>query len=176
MALPEQIIHAYKTILQEELLVAMGCTEPISIAYAAAIVRRSLGAYPERMMAELSGNIIKNVKSVIVPATGGLHGIEAAIAAGIIAGAPEKKLEVLSVLNEQDQNSISKFMENCAFAVTEMNSIHPFDMRLTGYAGKDFASVRIQKNHTNVIRVELNGKDITAQYLMEQEKEEDDSK
>ena len=173
MALPEQIIHAYKTILQEELLVAMGCTEPISIAYAAAIVRRSLGAYPERMMAELSGNIIKNVKSVIVPATGGLHGIEAAIAAGIIAGAPEKKLEVLSVLNDQDQNSISKFMENCAFAVTEMNSIHPFDMRLTGYAGKDFASVRIQKNHTNVIRVELNGKDITAQYLMEQEKEED---
>ena len=173
MALPEQITNAYKTILREELLVAMGCTEPISIAYAAAIVRRALGKIPERMMVELSGNIIKNVKSVIVPATGGLHGIEAAVAAGVVAGAPEKKLEVLSVLQEHDRNSIVKFMDQCAYAVTEMNSIHPFDMRLTGYAGTDFVSVRIQKNHTNVTRVEHNGKDITTQYLMEQEKEED---
>ena len=173
MALPEQITNAYKTILREELLVAMGCTEPISIAYAAAIVRRALGKIPERMMVELSGNIIKNVKSVIVPATGGLHGIEAAVAAGVVAGAPEKKLEVLSVLQERDRHSIVKFMDQCAYAVTEMNSIHPFDMRLTGYAGTDFVSVRIQKNHTNVIRVEHNGKDITTQYLMEQEKEED---
>ena len=173
MALPEQIVSAYKTILREELLVAMGCTEPISIAYAAAIVRRALGKIPERMLAELSGNIIKNVKSVIVPATGGLHGIEAAIAAGVVAGAPEKKLEVLSVLAENDRNHILKFMDDCAFAVTEMNTIHPFDMRISGYAGTDYVSVRIQKNHTNVIRVECNGKDITAQYLMEQEKEED---
>ena len=173
MALPEQIINAYKTILREELLVAMGCTEPISIAYAAAIVRRALGKIPERMMVELSGNIIKNVKSVIVPATGGLHGIEAAVAAGVVAGAPEKKLEVLSVLREHDRNSIVKFMDQCAFGLTEMNTIHPFDLRLTGYAGTDYVSVRIQKNHTNVIRVEHNGKDITTQYLMEQEKEED---
>ena len=173
MALPEQITTAYKTILREELLVAMGCTEPISIAYAAAIVRRALAKIPERMMVELSGNIIKNVKSVIVPATGGLHGIEAAVAAGVVAGAPEKKLEVLSVLHENDRNSIVKFMDQCAFAVTEMNTIHPFDLRLTGYAGTDYVSVRIQKNHTNVIRVEHNGKDITTQYLMEQEKEED---
>ena len=173
MALPEHIISAYKTILQEELLVAMGCTEPISIAYAAAIVRKALGKVPERMMVELSGNIIKNVKSVIVPATGGLHGIEAAVSAGIIAGAPEKKLEVLSVLQEYDRQLISGFMNDCAFAVTEMNTIHPFDLRLTGYAGTDYVSVRIQKNHTNVIRVEHNGKDITVQYLMEQEKEED---
>ena len=173
MAIPEQITTAYKTILREELLVAMGCTEPISIAYAAAIVRRAMGKLPERMMVELSGNIIKNVKSVIVPATGGLHGIEAAVSAGIVAGAPEKKLEVLSVLREKDRNSIVAFMDQCAFAVTEMNTIHPFDLRLTGYAGTDFVSVRIQKNHTNVIRVEHNGKDITVQYLMEQEKEED---
>ena len=173
MALPEQIITAYKTILREELLVAMGCTEPISIAYAAAIVRRALGKIPERMMVELSGNIIKNVKSVIVPATGGLHGIEAAVAAGVVAGAPEKKLEVLSILGENDRLSIEKFMDECAYAVTEMNSIHPFDMRLTGYAGTDYVSVRIQKNHTNVVRVEQNGRDITTQYLMEQEKEED---
>ena len=163
MALPEHITNANNTILPEELLVAMGCTEPRSIPYAAAIVRRALGKIPERMMVELSGNIIKNVKSVIVPATGGLHGIEAAVAAGVVAGAPEKKLEVLSVLQERDRHSIVKFMDQCAYAVTEMNSIHPFDMRLTGYAGTDFVSVRIQKNHTNVIRVEHNGKDITTQ-------------
>ncbi|MBR2888992.1 MAG: serine dehydratase subunit alpha family protein [Oscillospiraceae bacterium] len=173
MALPEQIINAYKAILREELLVAMGCTEPISIAYAAAIVRKAMGAKPERMMVELSGNIIKNVKSVIVPATGGLHGIEAAVSAGIIAAAPERKLEVLSALDAGDQNRILSFMEDCAFSVTEMHTIHPFDLRITGYAGTDFVSVRIQKNHTNVVRVEHNGIDITQQYLLAQEKAEE---
>ncbi len=173
MALPVQIVEAYHTILKEELLVAMGCTEPISIAYAAAIVRKSLAKIPERMMVELSGNIIKNVKSVIVPASGGLHGIEAAVAAGVVAAVPEKKLEVLSVLTPADQKKILSFLDNCAFAVTEMNSIHAFDMRITGYAGTDYVSVRIQKNHTNVIRVEHNGEDITTEYLLEQQKEED---
>ena len=173
MALSEKIIQDYKTILREELLVAMGCTEPISIAYAAAILRRAMGVRPERIMAELSGNIIKNVKSVIVPATGGLHGIEAAIAAGVIAGAPEKKLEVLSVLGTDAKAEISAYMDTCAFAVMELSSIHTFDMRLTGYAGTDYVTVRIQKNHTNVIRVEHNGVDITLQYLAQQEKEED---
>lgn len=173
MSLPEYIIRDYKAILREELLVAMGCTEPISIAYAAAIMRKALGNRPERIMVELSGNIIKNVKSVIVPATGGQHGIEAAVAAGVIAAAPEKKLEVLAVLTEADQAQITAFLDRCAFAVTEMDTIHPFDMRLTGYAGVDFVTVRIQKNHTNVVRVEHNGVDITQQYLTAQEKEED---
>ena len=173
MALPEQITSAYKTILREELLVAMGCTEPISIAYAAAILRKALGGIPERIMAELSGNIIKNVKSVIVPATGGLHGIEAAIAAGIVAAVPEKKLEVLSVLTPADRKRIADYCGKCVFAVTEMDTIHPFDLRLTGYCGVEFASVRIQKNHTNVIQVLRNGKDITVDYLTAQEKEED---
>ena len=173
MALPEQIVNSYKAILREELLVAMGCTEPISIAYASAIVRKAMGIQPERITVELSGNIIKNVKSVIVPATGGLRGIEAAVSAGIIAGAPERKLEVLSVLQTKDQNCILSFMEDCAFCVTEMNTIHPFDLRITGYAGTDYVSVRIQKNHTNVVRVEHNTVDITLQYLQAQEKEEE---
>ena len=173
MSLPEHIVNSYKAILREELLVAMGCTEPISIAYAAAILRKSLGLVPERIMVELSGNIIKNVKSVIVPATGGLHGIEAAVAAGVVAAVPEKKLEVLSVLTPADQARITAYMERCVFAVSEMNTIHPFDLRLTGYTGTEYATVRIQKNHTNVIRVEHNGVDITTQYLIAQEKEED---
>ena len=174
MALSNQIIRDYKTILKEELLVAMGCTEPISIAYAASILRKALGALPERIHAELSGNIIKNVKSVIVPATGGLHGIKAAISAGIIAAAPEKKLEVLSALTEQKQKAVAAYLEQSRISVTEMvDTIHPFDLRLTGFSGDDEAVVRIQKNHTNVILVSRNGEDITVDFLTSQEKEED---
>ena len=78
-----EIRTAYTAILINELRPAMGCTEPIAIAYAAAILRDVLGHHPERLDVQLSGNIIKNVKSVIVPATGGMHGISAAVAAGI---------------------------------------------------------------------------------------------
>ena len=173
MPLSEQMIRDYQTILTEELLVAMGCTEPISIAYAAAILRKALGALPEKIYAELSGNIIKNVKSVIVPATGGLHGIEAAVSAGIIAAAPEKKLEVLSVLTADKQKEVAAYRKQCQFTVTEMDTIHPFDLRLTGVSGENEAVVRIQKNHTNVILVQSNGADITVDFLTAQEKEED---
>ena len=173
MPLSAQTIQDYKTILTEELLVAMGCTEPISIAYAAAILRKALGAEPTCIRAQLSGNIIKNVKSVIVPATGGLHGIEAAISAGVVAAAPEKKLEVLSVLTAETQKQVAVFRQKCEFTVKEMETIHPFDLRLTGISGKHTAAVRIQKNHTNVILVERDGEDITIDYLTAQEKEED---
>jgi L-cysteine desulfidase len=173
MLLSQQTIQDYKTILTEELLVAMGCTEPISIAYAAAILRKALGTEPTCIHAQLSGNIIKNVKSVIVPATGGLHGIEAAISAGIVAAAPEKKLEVLSVLTAEKQKLVAQYRQQCEFTVKEMETIHPFDLRLTGIAGIHTAAVRIQKNHTNVILVERDGEDITIDYLTAQEKEED---
>ena len=96
MPLSQQTIQDYKTILTEELLVAMGCTEPISIAYAAAILRKALGAEPGCIHAQLSGNIIKNVKSVIVPNTDHLKGIPAAATAGIIAGKAEKELECIA--------------------------------------------------------------------------------
>ena len=85
----------YTQSLREELKPAMGCTEPIAIAYAASILRNALGNDPQKIELQLSGNIIKNVKSVIVPATGGMHGIEAAVAAGIVSNAPQKQLEVL---------------------------------------------------------------------------------
>lgn len=171
MSLPETIYQAYAQILKEELLVAMGCTEPIAIAYGASILRRSLGAVPERLRAQLSGNIIKNVKSVIVPATGGLHGIEAAISAGVIANAPEKTLEVLSALTEEDRSEIGLFRNTCPMELTELVSEFPFDMLLTGWAGEDAVSVRISKNHTNVTLVERNGEDITAQWLRDMEEE-----
>ncbi len=165
MTLPESVCCAYHGILKEELLVAMGCTEPIAIAYAAAILRKTLGNAPQRIFGELSGNIIKNVKSVIVPATGGLHGIEAAISAGIVAAHPEKRLEVLTAITPEMQPSIGEFLQNCQFTLRELVSEFPFDLRLTGFAGEDTAVVRISKNHTNVVLVERNGADLTEHYL-----------
>ena len=88
--------QAYVEILKEELIPAMGCTEPIALAYAAAKAREVLGVLPDSVQLQVSGSIIKNVKSVIVPNTGHLKGMEAAVAAGIIAGSAEKELEVIS--------------------------------------------------------------------------------
>ena len=164
MPLQEHIQKSYTEILKEELLVAMGCTEPIAIAYAAAILRRSLDAVPQRIDARFSGNIIKNVKSVIVPATGGLHGLEAAISAGIVAACPERVLEVLTVLTPDDQDTIRSFLDNCKFSVEEMVTEHAFDLELTGFADKDSASVRITGNHTNVVSVTKGDADITGDY------------
>ena len=95
--LTPEMINAYIAILNEELLLATGCTEPIAIAYAAARLRTVLGSLPERILVEVSGNIIKNVKSVVVPNTGGLKGIHAAVAAGVVAGDDTRQLQVISL-------------------------------------------------------------------------------
>ena len=102
MSLQEHIIKSYIDILKEELLVAMGCTEPIAIAYAAAILRKTLDAVPEKINAKFSGNIIKNVKSVTVPNTNGKHGIKAAVCIGIVAGNSNKELEVIVGAKKED--------------------------------------------------------------------------
>ena len=96
----DTLYTAYVEVLKEELLPAMGCTEPIAIAYAAAAARRILNELPCEVCVTASGNIIKNVKSVFVPNTGGLRGIPAAAAAGIIAGHDELLLEVISKATE----------------------------------------------------------------------------
>lgn len=172
MSLPENIIYAYTAILQEELLVAMGCTEPIAIAYGASILRKTLGADPQTVQARLSGNIIKNVKSVIVPATGGLHGIEAAIAAGVISASPEKRLEVLAVLKNEDQAKIKDFLKKCSFTVDEMETSNAFDLELIATAHGHSATVRISQNHTNVEHVSKNGVDWTAEFFCVMQEEE----
>ena len=164
MSLPNNILRDYTAIVKEELLVAMGCTEPIAIAYAASILRKTLGSEPQSVLAQLSGNIIKNVKSVVVPATGGLCGIEAAVAAGLVANAPEKELEVLSALLPEQQSQIVRTLKNCKIHVSEMDSEHAFDLRLAGRADDREAVVQISRNHTNVVRVVLDGMDITAMH------------
>lgn len=165
MALSEQVQRTYKEILKEELLPAMGCTEPIAIAYAASILRDVLLSEPTEIRACLSGNIIKNVKSVIVPATGGLHGIEAAISAGIIANAPERKLQVLAGLSEKDHPRIRAFCEHTPIRVEELDSPNPFDLLLEGWADGHSASVHICHRHTNVTEVTRDGASIYSDYF-----------
>ena len=105
-------VHPFVQILKEELTAAMGCTEPIAIAYAAALARETLGKIPERITISVSKNIIKNVKSVIVPNTGGLHGVEAAVAAGTVMGDAKLELEVLSHISSEGQAEIRVFLEH----------------------------------------------------------------
>lgn len=113
----KELYKVYVDILEEELIPAMGCTEPIAIAYAAAIAREALGSLPEKTEIYVSGNIIKNVKSVIVPHTGGLHGIEAAVAAGLVAGNAHKELEVIAEATEEQIEAIAEYLKTADIQV-----------------------------------------------------------
>ncbi len=166
--LTKELHHAYENILIEELQVAMGCTEPIAIAYAAAILADALGAAPDKVHVALSGNIIKNVKSVIVPATGGMHGIEAAIAAGIVSGRYEERLALLSVLGEEDRVRITALLDACAIEIEELQTECTFDLLLEGECKKHRATVRITGHHTNLIEVTRDGENVTETYATEE--------
>jgi len=150
----------YINLLKEELIPAAGCTEPVALAYAAALARKELGVTPERVLVEVSANIIKNVKSVVVPNTGGLKGIKAAAAAGIVAGASEKKLEVISVVSEKQKEELRLFLKTAAIEARLADSEKIFDIIVTLWAGQDYAKVRLADSHTNVVLIERNGKAI----------------
>ncbi len=147
----------YLKILEEELLPAMGCTEPIAVAYASALARDALNDTPVKAKISVSGNILKNVKSVVVPNTGGLRGIAAAVAAGIVAGKTEKKLEVLSEVSEEDIEKIKEMLDSCEFVVEKSHSGEIFDIAVRLYSDKNESYARIVGYHTNVVRVERNG-------------------
>lgn len=148
---------AYIQILREELVPAMGCTEPIAIAYGAAKGREVLGKLPDQITVEASGNIIKNVKSVVVPNTGGLRGIEAAAAAGAVAGQAGLLLEVISQVTPEEQGEIRAYMREHPVQVEFLDSGLVFDIQITLRGGEDVARVRIANYHTNVIHIERNG-------------------
>ena len=161
----------YVNILKEELVPAMGCTEPIAIAYAAAVLRETLGRPAERMEVEASGNIIKNVKSVFVPGTGGLRGIPAAAAAGMAAGDPSLDLEVLSQIGEAEQARIREYLACTPITVRLADSPLIFDILVRAWAGEDSALVRIANYHTHIVRIEKNGailKDLPVQAAAEE--------
>lgn len=143
----------YINVLKEELIPAMGCTEPIAIAYAGAIAREHLGCLPERVEIEVGGNIIKNVKSVIVPNTGGLRGIEVAAAAGIVAGDAAKELKVISEVSTEAVAVIHKFLESTPITVNFSDSKKIFDIMITVYGNGHSAYVRICEFHTNIVEI-----------------------
>lgn len=153
----KQIYDCYLNILKEELLPAMGCTEPIAVAYAAALARETLGAIPERVEISVSGNILKNVKGVVVPNTGGLKGIPAAAAAGIIAGVAEKQLECISEVSAAAIEEIKKYIKSAQFKVMHSDSGCIFDIWVREYKGVNSSCVRIVGHHTNVVHIEKNG-------------------
>ena len=166
--LSTKVVQRYEDILIEELQVAMGCTEPIAIAYASAIARDALGDMPEKIVIRLSGNIIKNVKSVIVPSTCGMHGIESAVAAGVVSGRYDLKLELLSTLNESDVDAIKEYKSNNEIVLEELESPCNFDLFIKALRGNDKVKVRISDYHTNVVHVSKNDEDITDHYRNEQ--------
>ena len=157
MTKEDQRYGAYVQILKEELIPAMGCTEPIALAYGAAVARDILGTVPEWVTIGASGSIIKNVKSVIVPNTGHLKGIPAAAAAGIVAGDASRELEVIASVSPEQVEKIREFLDQVPIAVEHIDNGPTFDIVVTVYKGQDEAKVRIANFHTNIVRKEKNG-------------------
>lgn len=150
----------YKTflnILNEELVPAMGCTEPIAIAYGSAKARQVLGTIPEKVVVEVSTNILKNVKSVVVPNTDGLKGIEAAVSIGIIAGQAEKILEVISEVNEEQKQMTNEYLDRGCIEVKLAGTQLSFDIIITVFDKQSYVKLRIAHHHTNIVHLEKNG-------------------
>ena len=150
--------QAYVQILKEELVPAMGCTEPIALAYAAAKAREVLGEIPDEVKVEASGSIIKNVKSVIVPNTNHLKGIPAAATAGIIAGKAEKELEVIAEVTEEQIEEMKEFLKTRKITVEHVDHGITFEIIVTVTKGDSYAMVRIANYHTNIVHIEKDHK------------------
>ena len=147
----------YVKILKDELVPAMGCTEPISIAYATAKAKRVLGEEPVSGVLAVSANIVKNAKSVTVPHTGGMKGIKTAFAAGLVGGDPDAELEVLSRIDESQICEIKAVCELFKLDIDVPESCDIFDICVTLYSEKHVASVRIMREHTNVVFISRDG-------------------
>ena len=164
----DQLYQQYIAILEEELRPAMGCTEPIALAYAAAKAREVLGCVPNRVEARVSGNIIKNVKSVVVPNTGGLRGIAAAICAGIIAGDAAKELQVISSVSEDSRAALAAYLATSPVEISPSDSGLIFDIDLMLWTDDGSTSrVRIINHHTNIVCIEKNGETVLSLPIAE---------
>lgn len=156
---------AYTRILVDELKVALGCTEPIAVAYACALARKTLGALPDRVELSVSGNIIKNVKSVVVPNTGGRRGLEAAAAAGVASADADAQLECLSRLEPEAGDIIGSYLSRDCIRVRPLDTDRAFEILAEVFSGGDSARVRIVDQHTNVVHVSRNGTVLTEQAV-----------
>ena len=146
--------NLYINILKEELVPAMGCTEPICLAYAAAKAREVLGEMPDKVDILASGNIIKNVKSVIVPNTNGMKGLKASVAIGIVGGNPDKELEVIAGVTAEEKEETKRFLEEIPMEIVHIESKEKLDVTIKLYRGEHSASVRIANFHTNIVLIQ----------------------
>ncbi len=152
--------NSYLAILTHDLVVAMGCTEPIAIAYAGAKARQILGKMPEHCTVFCSGNIVKNAKSVTVPNSGGLKGIGAAAILGIVGGDPARKLAVLETATPEDVTKTKTLLAKTFCQCELLKDIAGLYIKITVSAGQDNAEVVIENYHSNIIRITKNGKDV----------------
>ena len=156
----ERGCHQYNTyvnILKRELVCAQGCTEPIAIAYCAAVARSVLGAIPDRVEVEASGNIIKNVKSVIVPGTNGGRGIAAAAAIGILGGDEKALLEVIKTVPEEAKAQLPSYIASTPITLIPVDRGVVLDIGIIAHKGDSYAKVRIAVEHTNIVLIEKDG-------------------
>lgn len=148
----------YGEILRKELILALGCTEPIAIAYASALARDQLDAFPKRIDIAVSGNIIKNVKGVIVPNTNGMRGIEVAAVAGALSEKPDSRLEVLEYISDENISRLESVIDNTDIRITQAKGKSNLYIEITEYSERNIAKVIIEDKHTHVTHISLNGK------------------
>ena len=168
--------HSYiVSLLKNELIPAMGCTEPIAIAYASAKARSILGLFPERAEIAVSGNIIKNAKSVVVPHTGKMRGIESALIAGVVAGKADAMLEVLSSVTEAQIEEMKQVKETLPVSLSLFEGGSAFEIDVRLYSGTESSEVRITGRHTNLTEIKKNGKVIFSGGDLTEENNEDEA-
>ena len=165
---------AYVNLIHRELRPAMGCTEPIAVAYACAKARALLGTLPQRVEMVVSGNIIKNVKSVVVPNTGGRRGLKTSAAAGVTAADESRELECLAGLTDADRAALDEYLARDCVSIDVSDSGRVFDLDVTVYAGTDSARVRIADAHTNIVHMSRNGEVLLDRPLIAPEDDPDE--
>ena len=162
----QTLCQQYTQILREEIVPATGCTEPIAIAFCAASVRDVLGVQPTQITVSVSGNILKNVKSVVVPNTGGLKGISAAVAAGVVAGDASKAMQVISEVADARKEAIAAFLSNTPIEIVCADTDCALYISITAYERKSYARVTVANNHSNIVEVMLNGETLLKKPLV----------
>ncbi len=160
--LDKKIENDFLAILGEELIPAMGCTEPIALAFAAAKAKEVLGAVPEKIIAKCSGNIIKNVRCVSIPNSGGMTGIETACVLGALCGDVSREMEVLEAVTPEGLEESIGFIENGGCAVEYLESPIPLHFIIRLEKGEDLAEVEVRHSHTNIVRISKNGETLFA--------------
>lgn len=155
--LTKEVYENYILILKNELIEALGCTEPIAIAYATAKAKAVLGKQPQKIEVGCSRNIVKNVKGVVVPNTGGLIGIAAAAVAGIVGGDSDKKLQVLESVKSEHLNEIRELLRGDYCSVYHLKGVENLYIEAKVFSDDESAEVYIADSHTNIIKIVKNG-------------------